>query len=486
MKISISVKLAILIAILSFIIAMSFGIYANNISTKELESKTFKSLQNVSNNIAQILDREMLERYREIRFASNLDNLSDEKISLEEKRAFIEQIKQNQKHHEWIGFASPDGMVQIGTNGYLEGKNVKARPWFPNGLNGPYIGDVHDALLLAKLLPNTSGEPIYFTDVAFPVKNKNSDVIGVLCSHLTWQWTRDIIRSIEKDHNVDIFLLSKDNMILVGPNDSERKQLSEISENASKSLIDNNVRIIDWKDGKKYLTVQTISNGFEEYKGFGWKIIVREPIESAFKEIENNSSKLFIFSIFAAILGAIVGIFLSNLIVLPLRRLNEQIHSLKDNNKFDFDKNISTKEIFELQETLKSLQDNLFNETKLKKEAEDKIKISLQIFEQSLEGIVITDKDNNIILVNKAFTDITGYELNEIYGKNPSILSSGKIDSDFYTEMWEEIKISGKWSGKLLNKRKNGELYEEYLKISTIKDDKGDIINYLATFNSNF
>lgn len=72
-----------------------------------------------------------------------------------------------------------------------------------------YIGDVHDALLLAKLLPNNSGEPIYFSDVVFPVINNEGKTLGVLCTHLTWQWTRDVIRSIQKDNDVDIFVIKR-------------------------------------------------------------------------------------------------------------------------------------------------------------------------------------------------------------------------------------------------------------------------------------
>ncbi len=93
MKFSISIKLAILIAILSFIIAMTLGKYANSISSKELEVKTFNSLQNLSTHISEVLDREMLERYKELKFAASMDILSDEKTTIEEKRAFIEQIK---------------------------------------------------------------------------------------------------------------------------------------------------------------------------------------------------------------------------------------------------------------------------------------------------------------------------------------------------------------------------------------------------------
>ena len=121
-----------------------------------------------------------------------------------------------------------------------------------------------------------------------------------------------------------------------------------------------------------------------------------------------------------------------------------------------------------------------------KKSAETKVELSLKIFEQALEGITICDKNNNIILINKAFTEITGYELNDVYGKNPSILNSGLQNQEFYKNMWNRLKKDGKWDGNVKNRRKDGTIYEEYLKISTLKDENGAIVNYLATFNSGF
>jgi len=121
-----------------------------------------------------------------------------------------------------------------------------------------------------------------------------------------------------------------------------------------------------------------------------------------------------------------------------------------------------------------------------KKNAQIKVELSLKIFEQALEGIIICDKNNNIILVNRAFTQITGYELNDIYGKNPSILNSGLQNQEFYENMWNRLRKDGKWDGHLKNKRKDGTIYDEYLKISTLKDRKDEIVNYLATFNSGF
>lgn len=111
MKIKLGLKLSILMACVSFLVAFLVGNYANNISTKELENKAALSLVNLSKHIAEILDREMLERYKEIQFAATLPPLIDENSSVDEKRAFLEKIKKGQKHHEWIGFALPDGTV---------------------------------------------------------------------------------------------------------------------------------------------------------------------------------------------------------------------------------------------------------------------------------------------------------------------------------------------------------------------------------------
>ena len=483
-----NIKISILFGLLSFLIAMGVGQYANNVSTKQLEVSAGDALVNLSKRVADILDREMLERYREIKFAATLPTLTNEDVPKAEKRALIQKIRDNYNHHEWIGFALPDGTVYVGTNGYLEGKNASARPWLPAGLKGPYIGDVHDALLLAKLLPNTSGEAIYFTDVAFPVKNEKEEVIGVLCTHLMWQWTRDMIRSISKEHDTDIYLLSKDGLILAGPEDSERKELSDVSLNAAEAFKDGQTsyKVINWKSGEKYLTAHTISQGFDEYEGFGWKVVVRKPYHKAFAIAENNSKKILIASLLAGLLGAFLGVIIANRISSPLGTLVENINALKHNKDFKFPRKKSNDEFSILHNAIKDYHDTLQKESSLKNIAEEKVNIALQIFDQSIEGIIITDHNNNTILTNKSFSDITGYSLEDIYGQNPKLLSSGNSSKEFYKKMWSDIHTKGKWEGKLENKHKDGTVYDEYLKITTLKDEKGNINFYLATFHSSF
>jgi PAS domain S-box-containing protein len=488
MKNSFNLKFSILVGILTFTIAMIVGFYSNSISQKQLEINSGEALIKLSKRVNDILDREMLERYREIKFAASLPVMTSEKNTIDEKREFIEKIKNNYNHHEWIGYALNDGTVEIGTNGYLEGKNVKARPWHPNGLAAPYIGDVHDALLLAKLLPNNSGEAIYFSDVAFPVINNEGKTLGVLCTHLTWQWTREVIRSIQKENDVDIFLLSKDGLILVGPDKTERSNISDVSKNVAETFKGNDplYKTIVWDKESRYLTASSVSFGFEEYKGFSWKVIVRQPVEKAFKTANDNQMLILWISLAAGLFGALIGVIISNIISSPLKKLSVIVDNLRENKKVDFLEKVSDDDIGKLHNAIKNLHKSLNAESKLRENAENKVKLSLQIFDQALEGIIITDNNRNIILVNKSFTDITGYKMDEVYGKNPSLLGQQLQDEEFYKDMWNSLETNGKWDGMIKNRKKDGTIYEEYLKISSLKDENGKVINYLATFNSGF
>lgn len=106
-----------------------------------------------------------------------------------------------------------------------------------------------------------------------------------------------------------------------------------------------------------------------------------------------------------------------------------------------------------------------------------------EIFNSTTEGIMITDHEMRISLVNAAFETVTGYSLQEVKGKKPSILQSGKQDPLFYKKMWTEIDHNGVWRGEIWNKRKNGELYPEYLTIASIADGEGETIHYFGVFS---
>lgn len=117
--------------------------------------------------------------------------------------------------------------------------------------------------------------------------------------------------------------------------------------------------------------------------------------------------------------------------------------------------------------------------TEQKKANETILKFSKSI-EQSPSTIVITDVKGNIEYVNPKFTEVTGYTLAEVLGKNPSILKSGQMSPETYAELWTTIKSGEVWRGEFLNKRKNGELYWEWATMTSIKNEDGAITNYLS------
>ncbi len=109
--------------------------------------------------------------------------------------------------------------------------------------------------------------------------------------------------------------------------------------------------------------------------------------------------------------------------------------------------------------------------------------IASQVFDMASDGILLTDSENRIILVNRAFTEITGYSLEDVQEKNPSVLASGRHDSFFYQAMWNELLTVGYWQGELWNRKKSGEVYPEWLSISTRKNRDGTVENYIGIFH---
>lgn len=115
-----------------------------------------------------------------------------------------------------------------------------------------------------------------------------------------------------------------------------------------------------------------------------------------------------------------------------------------------------------------------------RKEAENNLRIAATAF-QSQEGVMITDANRLILRVNNAFTSITGYSLEEVQGQNPRMLSSGKQNVRFYAAMWDSINSTGGWEGEIWNRRKNGEIYPEYLTVTAVRDDNQVITNYVGS-----
>lgn len=117
------------------------------------------------------------------------------------------------------------------------------------------------------------------------------------------------------------------------------------------------------------------------------------------------------------------------------------------------------------------------------KNTEEDLHLAALVYQSSSEAMMITDADNRIISINPAFTACTGYSLPEVLGKNPRILSSGRQSSEFYQNMWQALNTSGRWQGEIYNRRKNAEIYVEWVIINTVFDAEGAVQRRVALFS---
>ncbi|AVD92638.1 bifunctional diguanylate cyclase/phosphodiesterase [Pseudomonas sp. SWI36] len=113
---------------------------------------------------------------------------------------------------------------------------------------------------------------------------------------------------------------------------------------------------------------------------------------------------------------------------------------------------------------------------------QEKLQLAATVFENTAEGVLITDIDQRISAVNRAFSEITGYSEIEALGQTPRLLASGQHDSAFYLAMWHQLTAEGHWQGEIYNKRKNGELYPSWLTISAVRNSDREITHFVAVF----
>ncbi|UJP08663.1 MAG: EAL domain-containing protein [Nitrosomonas sp.] len=114
--------------------------------------------------------------------------------------------------------------------------------------------------------------------------------------------------------------------------------------------------------------------------------------------------------------------------------------------------------------------------------AAETLKQAAAVFESSREGVVITDLEPRILAINRAYIEITGYSEAQVLGKNPKIIKSGHHGKSFYQAMWASLKSVGHWSGEIWNRRRNGEIYPQWLTISTVCNDRNEPCNYVGVF----
>lgn len=277
------------------------------------------------------LDRGVFERYREVKLMAERHEITDPKVPADTKRAVLEGMQSTYSHYAWIGLTDNRGRVRVSTKRMLEGLDVSARPWFGAAYEGVHLQDVHEAVLLAKLLPSSNGEPKRFFDIAFPYRGPDGVIAGVLGTHLSWQWTaeveRSVLRPLAERKAVDTLILSKGGAVLLGPKEYADRVLDQQSFRQARR--DRNGWVVeDWPDGKRYLVGYSLSQGHANYPGLGWTVVVRQPVDVAFEPVESLRRQILWAGLGTATLVSLLVWLLSRNITRPLARIARYAEAL--------------------------------------------------------------------------------------------------------------------------------------------------------------
>ncbi|MGE7955782.1 phosphodiesterase DibA [Pseudomonas sp. NPDC089530] len=117
------------------------------------------------------------------------------------------------------------------------------------------------------------------------------------------------------------------------------------------------------------------------------------------------------------------------------------------------------------------------------REDRERLRQAAAVFDCTREGVLVSDRRGKIVHVNRAFMEITGYQREEVLGRQPSMFKSGHHSADFYLAMFDSLKATGEWSGEIWNRRKCGEIYPQWQTIRAIRDDDGQLSHYVAVFS---
>ncbi|WP_258240848.1 sensor domain-containing diguanylate cyclase [Pseudidiomarina homiensis] len=256
-------------------------------ATRQIQQQVGVSLANVAEQVAHQLERGMVERLRDLQTAAQLMPTPDSEASNVRLERLVAALYNSYSDYAWIGITDRSGKVLISSENILEGADVSARPWFQGALQQPYfIGDVHGALLLEKILNPNGDEPLRFVDISLPLKDAEGTIWGVFGSHLNWQWAEGVeqnaLRSLESLPGTDILLVSSENQIILGPDTLKGQALQTP---VADEVREKGWGLQEWRDGAEYLIGYAQVRSSANYQGPQWQVMVREPIALALQPI---------------------------------------------------------------------------------------------------------------------------------------------------------------------------------------------------------
>lgn len=417
-------RLTLIVGGLSLAIGAAVVVLLSQLANSRITQDSGDALKSAARAVSFAIAENLRERDREIALLSQTALLAQGDLSGPLLRERLTLTKKTYRYYDWLGVAAPDGTVLSAVNGLLEGENVAQRPWFIAGKQGAYIGDVHEAVLLAKKLNNPNPrEPLRFVDFASPIVGPDGKLRGVLGSHANWAWVGDVILGAigeeGLDNGVDILIAGKDGEILYPFSAVGRIALP-------KNLPRNNDHaVLAWDAGESFLTTQVAVKSATASNP-GWRVIARQPLSQALAAVHTMNVTLLLAGLVSTVFFMLVVYRLVANFCRPLEQLAESAQKVSAGEENpDFATSTRTIEINHLTQALQRMSRTLLSRQQALEESHKSLEHKVaertrelaNLYNHAPVGYHSVNPEGIVVRMNDRELRWLGYERDEVVGK---------------------------------------------------------------------
>lgn len=317
-------KVILMIVLLIVLLAATLSAVIGERARAEFQSEVGQALADTANQMTSRLDQYMWGRTMEVRMLSEMNEFKNRANALMAEE-LLNRMQKNVSAFSWIGITDRNGNVWAATNHVLVGESLAKRPVYIEGVKGEFIGDVHEAVLLGKLLANPSGEPLKFVDISMPVKDDSGTIRHVIAAHLSWEWAKQLEQSmfqpIQNRKQEEVFIISRvDQTVLLGPAEMLGKKLEV--ESVRRAYTGEHGWVQEtWPEGQVYITGFDVGDGYLDFPGLHWIVLVRKPVGIAYASADKLQWFIWLLAGIFATGFAIAGWVWSGKLTKPLLEL---------------------------------------------------------------------------------------------------------------------------------------------------------------------
>ncbi len=320
-----------MLAVLAVVGAIVASTWVGNLARHRLEAQTGALYRQYAVQISNVLDNNLYNRQQ---WVAGLARVFAPGMPVVEQRSFLERVRQSLPEVEWVGFVDLNGRVRAASGGALEGSDVTHTNWFIAGRREAFIGQarVGDSLEGAPVTAERSGLH-HVLELSAPVRDSQGNLVGVMAAFLSWEWAArlesTLSEGLKTGRPIETLMLGRDGIVLFGPGalpGTRPAMPTGFKPGAAGQFV------ARWSDGIDYLSGYSVSDGVDAFPGLGWTIVVRESAVSAFADAEAFSRHLFVVLLVLGLMGAAVGIVITNRLTRGLASIARAADDIRQGN----------------------------------------------------------------------------------------------------------------------------------------------------------